>query len=400
MIPAAFEYERAGSVDEAIALLGRDEDAKLLAGGHSLIPAMRLRFARPSLLVDIGRLDELRYVREDGDRIAIGALTRHAELVRDPVLARACALIARGRRADRRPAGAPPRHDRRLGRARRSGLRSRRRSCSRSTPSSSRADRTASGRSRRRSSSPARSTPRSSSRRCSPRSGCRRSAADVPEARAARAGLGDGRRRCGPRRRTRPGRPDEHGPDAVARAGVEEALAGGASPADAAAHRRRHRSAGGSVSSAACAAASAGEAPPASAASTLRARNGVGPMLVRPTCTTPSTRAAATPTVAQSWARRTCLRYVPTAFGTRISVSISCCSSALSNGPVKNAAAGIVRSPSGPCATSSASSVSRIVRQVGCRIAVRDRAADRAAVAHLRVADQRGGLADQRAVLA
>ena len=94
MIPASFEYERAGFVDEAVALLGRDEDAKLLAGGHSLVPAMRLRISRPSLLVDIGRLDDLRYVREDGDRIAIGALTRHAALVRDPVLAQHCALIA------------------------------------------------------------------------------------------------------------------------------------------------------------------------------------------------------------------------------------------------------------------------------------------------------------------
>jgi aerobic carbon-monoxide dehydrogenase medium subunit len=95
MIPAAFEYERAGSVEQAVELLGRDEDAKLLAGGHSLIPLLRLRlYLRPSLLVDIGRLDDLRYVREDGDRIAIGALTRHAELVRDPLLARRCALIA------------------------------------------------------------------------------------------------------------------------------------------------------------------------------------------------------------------------------------------------------------------------------------------------------------------
>jgi carbon-monoxide dehydrogenase medium subunit len=93
MIPAAFEYARAGSVDEAVALLGGDEDAKLLAGGHSLIPTMRLRFSRPSLLVDIGRLDDLRYVREDGDLIAIGALTRHAELVRDPVLSEHCAVI-------------------------------------------------------------------------------------------------------------------------------------------------------------------------------------------------------------------------------------------------------------------------------------------------------------------
>ena len=94
MIPASFEYELAGSVGEAIALLGRDEDAKFLAGGHSLVPAMRLRISRPSLLVDIGRLNDLAYVREDGDRIAIGALTRHAALVRDPLLAQHCQVIA------------------------------------------------------------------------------------------------------------------------------------------------------------------------------------------------------------------------------------------------------------------------------------------------------------------
>jgi aerobic carbon-monoxide dehydrogenase medium subunit len=94
MIPAAFDYARAGSVDEAIELLGR-EDAKLIAGGHSLLPLLKLRFARPSLLVDIGRLDDLRYVREDGDRIAIGALGRHADLALDPVLAQGCGLLAR-----------------------------------------------------------------------------------------------------------------------------------------------------------------------------------------------------------------------------------------------------------------------------------------------------------------
>ena len=65
----------------------------MLAGGQSLIPLLRLRFARPSVLVDIGRLDDLRYVREDGDRIAIGALTRHSDLVRDPVLGAGCAVI-------------------------------------------------------------------------------------------------------------------------------------------------------------------------------------------------------------------------------------------------------------------------------------------------------------------
>ena len=93
VIPAGFEYERAGSLDEAIELLGR-EDAKVLAGGQSLIPLLRLRFARPSVLVDIGRLDDLRYVREDGDRIAIGALTRHPSSSRDPVLGAGCAIIS------------------------------------------------------------------------------------------------------------------------------------------------------------------------------------------------------------------------------------------------------------------------------------------------------------------
>lgn len=97
MIPAAFEYARAGSVAEAIELLGR-EDARILAGGHSLIPLLRMRFARPSLLVDIGRLEDLRYVREDGDRISIGALTRHADLVRDPVVAQSCGLLVQAAR--------------------------------------------------------------------------------------------------------------------------------------------------------------------------------------------------------------------------------------------------------------------------------------------------------------
>jgi carbon-monoxide dehydrogenase medium subunit len=97
VIPAAFEYERADSVEHAIELLGRDDDAKLIAGGHSLIPILRLRsYVRPSLLVDIGRLDDLRYVREDGGAIAVGALTRHAQLVTDPVLAAGCRLVADG----------------------------------------------------------------------------------------------------------------------------------------------------------------------------------------------------------------------------------------------------------------------------------------------------------------
>ena len=93
MIPAAFEYEVAESVEHAIELLGRD-DAKLLAGGHSLLPAMRLRIARPALLVDLWRVDGLRGVREDGDRIAIGALTRHHDIHHDPLLREACPILS------------------------------------------------------------------------------------------------------------------------------------------------------------------------------------------------------------------------------------------------------------------------------------------------------------------
>jgi carbon-monoxide dehydrogenase medium subunit len=94
VIPAGFDYEVAGSVDHAIELLGRHEDAKLLAGGHSLLPAMKLRLARPALLVDIGRLGDLSYVKEEGDSIAIGALTRHKDVAASPVLQEHCAIVS------------------------------------------------------------------------------------------------------------------------------------------------------------------------------------------------------------------------------------------------------------------------------------------------------------------
>jgi len=93
MIPAPFEYARARSLEEAIELLA-DEEARPLAGGHSLLPVMRLRLSQPSLLVDIAGLGDLRYVREDGDRVAIGALARHADLERDPVLRASCPILA------------------------------------------------------------------------------------------------------------------------------------------------------------------------------------------------------------------------------------------------------------------------------------------------------------------
>ena len=94
MIPARFDYEVAGSVDEAVELLGSRDDAKLLAGGHSLLPLMKLRFARPELIVDIGRLSDLSYVHDDGDRVAIGALTRHHDVANDAVLQASCGLVS------------------------------------------------------------------------------------------------------------------------------------------------------------------------------------------------------------------------------------------------------------------------------------------------------------------
>jgi carbon-monoxide dehydrogenase medium subunit len=86
-VPAPFEYERAGSVDEAIALLTRHgPGARLVAGGHSLLPMMKLRLARPETLIDINGLHDLDYIKVDGDQIAIGAMTRHVSVLESPVL--------------------------------------------------------------------------------------------------------------------------------------------------------------------------------------------------------------------------------------------------------------------------------------------------------------------------
>lgn len=95
MIPAAFDYERAESVDHAIKLLEQGgEDAKIIAGGHSLLPIMRLRLATPSLLVDIDRLSDLAYVRDAGDSVEIGAMTRMRDVANDPLLAQHNPLVA------------------------------------------------------------------------------------------------------------------------------------------------------------------------------------------------------------------------------------------------------------------------------------------------------------------
>jgi carbon-monoxide dehydrogenase medium subunit len=82
MIPAQFEYQAPTSVDEAIkAIASLGDRGKIVAGGHSLIPIMKLRLAQPEVLVDIGRIGELRYIRADGDRLAIGALATHADVL-------------------------------------------------------------------------------------------------------------------------------------------------------------------------------------------------------------------------------------------------------------------------------------------------------------------------------
>ncbi len=95
MNPAQFAYQRAGSVDEAIALLREHgEGAKLIAGGHSLLPIMKLRLAEPETLVDIGRIAELRGVRRDNGEIAIGALTTHHQIATDAQIRSTVPLLA------------------------------------------------------------------------------------------------------------------------------------------------------------------------------------------------------------------------------------------------------------------------------------------------------------------
>jgi aerobic carbon-monoxide dehydrogenase medium subunit len=95
VIPAEFDYVRAGSVDEAVsALRASGDDAKVMAGGQSLIPLLRLRLAYPSVVVDVGRVDEMRGVREDGDHLVIGAMTTHYEVIQDPLIRQHAGLIA------------------------------------------------------------------------------------------------------------------------------------------------------------------------------------------------------------------------------------------------------------------------------------------------------------------
>lgn len=94
MFPAKFDYYRAGSVDEAIKLLQEHEDAKILAGGHSLIPTLKLRLAQPMALIDIGRIEALKSISQSSGRIHVGALMTHAGLAASDVLQASCPLLS------------------------------------------------------------------------------------------------------------------------------------------------------------------------------------------------------------------------------------------------------------------------------------------------------------------
>ncbi|MGZ4812640.1 MAG: FAD binding domain-containing protein [Terriglobales bacterium] len=98
MIPASFDYESPRELNDVLALLASREDAKLLAGGHSLLPAMKLRLASPALLVDLSRVTGLSYIKEDGGHVRIGAMTTHAEVAASTLLQKSSPLLQQAAR--------------------------------------------------------------------------------------------------------------------------------------------------------------------------------------------------------------------------------------------------------------------------------------------------------------
>ena len=257
MIPAAFDYVRAESADDAIAPLGRARRRRQVPRRRHVAAAADEAAAGDAVgrSIDVGRVRDLSYVRDAGDHVAIGALTRHRDVETNDVLARGVRCAAGGRRAGRRQPGASPRHDRRIGRARRSARPISRPRCSRSTQRSSlrgpAGDREIAGVTiSSRDSSRPRSHPTSCSREIRvPKSG--RERLRLPEVQPARAGLRDRRRRS--RRASTARRMSalvNMGSTPLRATAVEQALAQGASPADAAArdaaegtepHRRPQR---------------------------------------------------------------------------------------------------------------------------------------------------------------
>lgn len=94
MIPTSFDYVTAKNLDDALSLLAKHkDDAKLLAGGHSLLPAMKLRIAQPKVLIDISRIKDLNYIREEGGQVRIGAMTTHFQIETSDLLRRVCPLL-------------------------------------------------------------------------------------------------------------------------------------------------------------------------------------------------------------------------------------------------------------------------------------------------------------------
>ena len=298
MIPAAFDYVRAGSADEAVALIAEHgEDAKFLAGGMSLLPLMKLRLATPSVLVDVGRVLDLSYVRDGGDHVAIGALTRHRDLETNDMLAKECGVVraVAGQVGDNQV-----RHRGTIGG-----------SVAHGDPASD---------------LPAALLALDATFVVHGPSGARHVPAhDFDSSRHGRCDAvvrDDAHNRCPLARRRRGERVCEQraAPELEERlrhvAAETDAPAGGEnSDGDlgqrASSARRTStcarwdrnsgdalRSAGGSVPAAASRAASAADAPWESAFSTAWARNGVGPMFTRPTCVPPCTRVATAPTIA------------------------------------------------------------------------------------------------------
>jgi carbon-monoxide dehydrogenase medium subunit len=94
MIPAAFDYQRPKTLEEAIKLLAQSEDTKVLAGGHSLIPAMKLRLAQPKTVVDLGRVRDLNYIRQQNGQLVLGAMVTHYEIESSALIKEKCPLLA------------------------------------------------------------------------------------------------------------------------------------------------------------------------------------------------------------------------------------------------------------------------------------------------------------------
>ena len=174
MISASFEYVRPASLDEAIRILNeREGEAKLLAGGYSLIPLLKLRLGQPGVLVDLQAVGGLDGIIETDDDLRIGARATHRQIHENVIVRDHYPMVEEVAGGDRRPAGPQLGHDRRLRRPRRSGVRLARRADRLPRDDRLSAARTESGRSRPVTSSSTRSRPRSSRPRSSPRSGSR-----------------------------------------------------------------------------------------------------------------------------------------------------------------------------------------------------------------------------------